>query len=119
MMQLLKSILGGGSAAPERAVSVSEAKARLDGADVPFLLDVRQPDEYRQGHAPGARLIPLDELRGRLHELPQGRDILVICRSGSRSGAATHQLVAAGYQALNVRGGMIAWAQAGLPVKKG
>lgn len=118
-MQWLKSILSGGSDAPKRAVTVSEARARLDGADAPFLLDVRQQDEFRQGHAPGATLIPLDELDGRLRELPKEREILVICRSGSRSGAATHQLVAAGYQALNVRGGMIAWAQAGLPVKKG
>jgi len=84
-----------------------------------FLLDVRQPDEYRQGHIAGARLIPLDQLAQRLHELPRDREIVCICRSGSRSGQATRQLAQAGFKVTNLQGGMIAWSGSGLPVRKG
>jgi rhodanese-related sulfurtransferase len=84
-----------------------------------FLLDVRQPEEYREGHIAGAKLIPLDQLGRRMKELPRERQIVCVCRSGSRSGAAARDLAAAGYQAANLRGGMLAWAREGLPVKKG
>jgi rhodanese-related sulfurtransferase len=118
-MQFLKSILGTPADAPKRAVTAAEAKALLDSnVNAPLLIDVRQPDEFRTGHAPDARLIPLGDLNKRMSELPKDRQILVICASGSRSSMATHQLVAAGYDAVNVRGGMMGWMQAGLPVKR-
>lgn len=100
-------------------VSPSEAQKKLSQKQKPFLLDVRQPEEYRSGHIPGAKLIPLGELCSRMNELPKGREILVVCHSGNRSLSATRQLANAGYNAVNVRGGLNAWSRAGLPVSKG
>jgi rhodanese-related sulfurtransferase len=58
-------------------------------------------------------------LATRLGDLPTDREILVVCRSGNRSGRAAKQLAKAGLNAVNVRGGMISWQQAGYPVRKG
>lgn len=88
---------------------------RLVGAGA-LLLDVRNPDEWMMGHAPDAVLVPLGELGDRHTELPRDRRIAVICRSGGRSARAVEALVGAGYDAVNVAGGMRAWADAGLPV---
>ncbi len=95
------------------------AYERLSGEAVPFLLDVREPHEYVAGHIQAAVLIPLGQLAGRLAELPRDREILCICRSGARSLSATRQLQAAGYRAVNLGGGMLAWSDAGLPVARG
>lgn len=100
-------------------VSASEAQKKLSQKPKPFLLDVRQPEEYRSGHIPGAKLIPLGDLRSRMNELPKSQEILVVCRSGNRSLSATRQLVGAGFNAVNVHGGIVAWSRAGLPVTKG
>ena len=101
------------------SIDPGEAQARLAGEPQPFLLDVRNPDEYQGGHIAGATLIPLPELPGRLGELPRDREIIVVCQSGRRGRTATRQLMAAGYHAVNVRGGMNNWIRRGLPVKKG
>ncbi len=98
-------------------VDVQEASRRqLAGA---LLIDVRQPDEFRQGHAADAKLIPLGELASRLKDIPRDRDVLLICRSGNRSGSAQRQLLQLGYDRVwNVTGGMNAWTSAGLPVTR-
>lgn len=100
-------------------VSPNEAQKKLAQKPKPFLLDVRQPEEFRTDRIPGAKLIPLGELRSRLKELPQNQEIIVVCRSGNRSMSATRLLNSAGYHATNLQGGMIAWSRSGLPVKKG
>lgn len=80
-------------------------------------LDVRELDEWQAGHAPTAVHIPMSELPERLGELPADQDPLyVICRSGGRSARVVAFLAQQGYQAVNVSGGMQAWAGAGLPV---
>jgi rhodanese-related sulfurtransferase len=84
----------------------------VDGAT---LLDVRQPDEWVAGHAPEAVFMPLDQLGDRYTELPTDRPIVVICRSGGRSAKAAEALVSAGYEAVNLAGGMKAWVADGLP----
>ena len=96
-----------------------EAQEKLKSSAKPFLLDVREPEEFRQAHIQGAALIPLGTLNSSLNRLPKTREILVICASGSRSSSATRSLIAAGYQAVNVRGGIGGWMRAGLPVKRG
>ena len=84
-----------------------------------LLIDVREDFEYRDGHAPGAKLIPLGKLSQQLPKLAKDREVLFICQSGSRSGAATKLARRAGFtKAFNVRGGMNAWARAGLPIKR-
>jgi rhodanese-related sulfurtransferase/molybdopterin-guanine dinucleotide biosynthesis protein A len=84
-----------------------------------YVLDVRRPDEYEEGHVPGAVLIPLDQLEGRRSEIPADRPLLVICRSGARSARAVEALNAAGFDAINVAGGTLAWIDAGQPVVEG
>lgn len=114
-MNLLKQMFGSSVS----AIHATEAQEKLRGIQPPLVLDVRQPDEFRGGHIAGAKLIPLDQLGGRLNELPRDREILCVCRSGARSGAAARQLQAAGYNILNLSGGMIGWQRAGLPLKQG
>jgi rhodanese-related sulfurtransferase len=99
------------------AIEIDQLADRLaDGAP---LLDVRRPDEYEEFHVPGARLIPLDEFIDRLDEVPTDRTVYVICRTGSRSAKAAEFLVANGYDAVNVTGGSLGWAEAGHPVEHG
>ena len=81
-----------------------------------LLLDVREPDEWRAGHAPEATLMPMASVRGRHGDLPRDRRIVVMCRSGGRSAAVTGSLAAAGFDAVNLAGGICAWSAAGLPV---
>lgn len=90
--------------------------ALQDGASV--LIDVREPWEHQQMRVAGSRLIPLGELPGRLTEVPSDRDVYVLCRSGSRSARAVEFLRSSGRtRAVNVAGGIEAWAGAGLPVE--
>lgn len=78
-----------------------------------YLLDVRETDEWRAGRAPGAMHIPLGELGRRASEVPQDRKVYVVCRAGGRSAQAVMALNDAGWTAVNVAGGMQAWAAAG------
>jgi rhodanese-related sulfurtransferase len=91
-----------------------ESKRRVDAGAL--LLDVRNPNEWQAGHAEGAAWIPMRELAERQEELPTDREIVVICKVGSRSAQVAEALVAAGYDAANVAGGAEAWQQAGLPI---
>jgi rhodanese-related sulfurtransferase len=80
------------------------------------VLDVREPDEWDAGHIDGAMHIPLADLPGRLDELPDDESVVVVCRSGNRSGRAVAWLVHNGYDAVNLDGGMGAWAASGRPM---
>src|SRR3954463_8232217 len=80
------------------------------------LLDVREADEWDAGHAPEAQWIPMSEVQARIDELPRDRPIVAICRSGSRSRALAGALLGAGYDVVNVDGGMRAWAAEDLTV---
>ncbi|MFI7552466.1 rhodanese-like domain-containing protein [Verrucosispora sp. WMMD703] len=85
--------------------------------DQTYLLDVREDDEWRAGHAPGAHHLPMMELPARLAEVPTDRDVAVICRSGGRSAQVVAYLLRNGWeQVSNVAGGMDDWAAAGRPV---
>jgi rhodanese-related sulfurtransferase len=86
-----------------------------------FVLDVREVDEYNGGHVLNSKLIPLGKLKERLGELEKYRDqpIVVVCRSGSRSGTACAMLTKQGYtQAYNLAGGVTAWQRSKLPLEK-
>jgi rhodanese-related sulfurtransferase len=97
------------SATPE--VTPDEAAARL--AQGALLLDVREDDEWQAGHAPEAQHLPLGRLATEYDSLPKDRSIVAICRSGARSDRATAALRNAGYDVVNLAGGMRAWAAAG------
>ena len=94
-------------------VAVTDAVA---GAEHVVLLDVRNADEWAAGHAPSARWVPLPELESVRFQLPMNRRIVCVCRSGHRSARATADLVQMGFDAVNMVGGMKAWAAQGLPV---
>lgn len=82
-----------------------------------YILDVREHDEWRAGHAPEAVHIPLGELQARHPEIDRERTVYVICRSGARSSYAARALGQAGWDARNVADGMIGWQAAGRPME--
>jgi rhodanese-related sulfurtransferase len=78
-----------------------------------FLLDVRQPEEFAQGHIQGAVLMPLDSLPNSYKQIPKGVTLVVYCRSGHRSAQAVLFLLAQGYaKAVSLSGGYTAWVGA-------
>jgi len=95
------------------------AELQSDGAAA-LIVDVREPREFESLRAPGAVLLPLADFAVRYRELPGDRPLLLLCRSGARSLRATAFLVQQGFaDVANVDGGMIAWKNAGLPVRSG
>jgi glyoxylase-like metal-dependent hydrolase (beta-lactamase superfamily II)/rhodanese-related sulfurtransferase len=87
--------------------------------DCPRVVDVREPWEYRQGHVPGAVLIPLGQLSSRLSELDPERPVAVICASGNRSQSAAALLGQRGFKTVyNVSGGTGAWMYSGLELER-
>jgi len=85
--------------------------AWLHSDDPPFLLDVREPNEWEIGHLPDAQRISINELQGRLNELDTAREMVVYCRSGARSGRAVDMLRAAGFRKVkNMTGGILRWS---------
>jgi sulfur-carrier protein adenylyltransferase/sulfurtransferase len=91
-------------------ISPRELKARLDGGDDLFILDVREPHEYQICNLKG-HLIPLGELPRRVHELDSSREIVAHCRSGKRSAEAVDFLRKAGFRKIrNLKGGILAWS---------
>jgi rhodanese-related sulfurtransferase len=89
--------------------------ARLVEDDV-LVVDVRESREYRPGHVPGAKNMPLSLLPALLPEVPKDRPVYVICQSGGRSAQATALMRAVGIDATTVAGGTGAWIEAGRPV---
>lgn len=76
----------------------------------PVIVDVRELSEWMtNGHIPGAIHIPLGQLEEKAAELDRTADIIVVCRSGSRSEAACEWLQTSGYRAYNMKGGMSSW----------
>lgn len=102
---------------PKPSIPAEQVAAGLASRQL-VLVDVRQPVEVRTGRIRGSVNIPLGQLRGRLGELEGDQQVAFVCHSGARSSRATGLAIKAGYDAVNVRGGMIAWKRAGLPVTR-
>ena len=86
-------------------------KARLDGAQPPLVLDVREPWERELARLPGSLDIPMGEIPQRLAELPRDREIVVMCHGGVRSMRVAQFLAQNGFSQLaNLTGGIHAWA---------
>jgi rhodanese-related sulfurtransferase len=96
------------------AVAVEDVPTPLPSGLV--VLDVREPDEWDAGHIDQAVHVPIRQLAGRLDEVPTDRQVLVVCRVGARSASATAFLVSHGRNAVNLSGGLHAWAAAGRPI---
>jgi rhodanese-related sulfurtransferase len=98
-------------------VSAEEAKAKQKIGAV--IVDVREPHEWREGYIPGAKLIPLWSLAGRVQELDPSKEVIAVCRSGNRSKSAVLILQRAGFtQVSSMAGGMISWMRNRLPVSR-
>lgn len=98
-------------------ITPDEAHRRLREFDA---IDVRAEHEFRGplGRIRGAKLVPLPELEARAEELRSSRPLLLVCRSGARSGKACERLAAIGIgPVVNLSGGMVAWHRAQLPVE--
>ena len=80
------------------------------------LIDVREPYEHEAGRIDGARHIPLERLASEAETIPRYRPVVFQCRLGARSAMATRAFRAAGYDAHNMTGGILAWVDAGLPL---
>ena len=104
-------------------ISIDEYKERFHRTPH-LLLDVRTENEFTQGHSPKAQLIPGDQLARRIHDfvqsVPTDKPVVCICASGSRSAVAATALAKKGIKPIyNLSGGMGAWIQAKMPIKKG
>jgi len=111
-------------------VSPAPAGARGDATIAEFaakhaagarVIDVRTPEEFAEGHVPGAVLVPLDTLdpnAAPLSAYPKDEPLYVVCRSGRRSAAAADTLAAAGFTTYNVTGGTLEWVAEGHPVER-
>lgn len=83
------------------------------------LLDVRSPIEFETEHIADSVNVPLDEIEARCNEVPRKGQLVVICRSGKRAERAAYTLLGKGFQPKVLEGGLLAWREAGLPVKEG
>ena len=86
-------------------------------ADEAVLVDVREPYEWEAGRVSGSKHIELERLAGRADELPKDKPVIFQCRVGRRSALATDAFRAVGFDAYNMRGGIEAWANEGLPME--
>lgn len=104
-----------------REIDVGELAGLLGASsdDPPVVIDVREPDEFTSGHVPGARSVPLGEVAERVEEFRTSGTTYVICRSGGRSMRACEIVAPAGIDVCNVRGGTLAWLDAGYAVETG
>jgi rhodanese-related sulfurtransferase len=109
-------------AADTAAITPAAVGERLAWADRSLvMLDVRTPEEYAEGHVPGARNIPHTELAARIGELADAktRDVVVYCRSGNRSAKALEVLRGAGFARLfHMQGDYLRWSEESRPVTK-
>lgn len=103
------------SSIPEIDVATLETRI-ADGGSV---VDVREDDEYADGHIPGARLVPLSSVPERVSEFPIDATVHVVCAMGGRSARAVEFLRAQGIDAVNVVGGTQGWIDSGRSVVRG
>jgi rhodanese-related sulfurtransferase len=91
-------------------ISAADLSLQLQNTPQEYtLIDVRQPDEYAQGHIHGAVNIPLGDIENRIDEIPKNKGIITICKSGIRSEQAANILRARGYNVRSMQGGMLSW----------
>jgi rhodanese-related sulfurtransferase len=93
-------------------ITPADLKVRLANGEKLTMVDVREADEVAQGMIAGAIHIPLGEIDSRHQEIPTSNEIIIICRSGGRSGKACEFLAGSGYKGItNMSGGMLEWAK--------
>ena len=94
-----------------KQLSAIELKGKIEDNPALFLLDVREPHEFKYAKIAGSILIPLNELPQRIDELDKDQEIVVICHHGMRSQQAAYYLVHTGFKDIsNLHGGIEAWS---------
>ncbi|HTO06797.1 MAG TPA: rhodanese-like domain-containing protein [Myxococcota bacterium] len=99
-------------------ISSAELAQQIQSGHAPIVLDVRSEEEFRSGHIPGARNVPIDQLEGQLATLgiAKSDEVVVHCERGARAAKAEALLDAAGYQhVVDLQGHMKGWRESGLP----
>ena len=102
---------------PSPRIGAEELAAALGGPAAPLVVDVRLPAEYRAVHLAPSVSMPLDEIAARRDELPRDRELILLCRTGSRARLAAAQL--SDLRTRVLEGGIVAWQEAGHPVIEG
>ena len=83
-----------------------------------MVVDVRDPQEYASGHIPGAKLVPCTSVATALPSWDRRAEIVVVCRSGTRSAPIAEALASGFHRVMNLAGGMLAYAQQQLPIER-
>jgi len=100
-------------------IDAKSLQQKLASATPPMVLDVRNPPEVQaDGAIEGSVLIPMDQLPGRLAEVPPGREVVAVCKRGMRSYNVANWLRAQGRNAVSLQGGLDQWKAMGLPLKR-
>lgn len=118
MAGLFSALFGGGNAGNVHMVPPATVRAWLENGQA-VLIDVREVDEYAAGRIAGALNLPLSTFDpARLPPVPEGKKLVLHCRSGQRCGMAAAKLVASGYdgEINRLEGGILGWRAAGCPV---
>lgn len=103
---------------PFSRVDVPTAKQLIDEGNIQ-VIDVREPNEYAEGHIPGVTLVPLNTFLMNPREHLKGDRLLFVCATGPRSAVACEMAAAVGAtQVYNLEGGTTGWAKAGLPIER-
>jgi rhodanese-related sulfurtransferase len=100
----------GAEIAPERLADL------IEGGDAQ-VIDIRDDDEHEAGHIAGSRHIPISQLSAEAGSIDRERPVVLYCRGGNRSPMAAEALRASGFDASNLAGGLLAWAEQGLPLE--
>ncbi|HLO02704.1 MAG TPA: rhodanese-like domain-containing protein [Symbiobacteriaceae bacterium] len=91
-------------------ITPTELAGRIREGKAPVMIDVREVDEFAEGHIPGAINLPLSNFTNLYQQIPKDQEVALICRSSNRSGRAHEFLVQQGWQLLrNMSGGMLSW----------
>jgi len=99
-------------------IDARSLQQKLAAPDPPLVLDVRNLPELVEGRIEGSMHIPMNELPARLGELPEGREVVAVCKKGMRSFNAAGWLRQMGRSAVSLQGGMDQWKALGLPVTR-
>jgi rhodanese-related sulfurtransferase len=117
LIVILIALAGGGGDGASLASEINVDQAYQMYQQGAFVLDVRTQQEWDEYHAPNTTLIPLEQLQSRLAELPKDKSIVVVCRSGNRSQQGRDILLAAGFQATSMTGGLKDWSAKDYPIE--